>query len=201
MGAPSGSMDPRAREPSVLGGSLASSRFFGGFARHPVLTIGCLSGLALALIFLFVVGSTINQTIEQVQTQSCSPGPCANAGGLQVFVDSVDRDLPLADLTLPAGIHHVRVMVSFKNGSGHEALANAAEFSLQDAAGTEYDVDLSGRTGCEAWAVERLQPNARLNSRPLCFQVGGDPGGKLTLVWRQGDIGGLVPQGIDLTGK
>jgi Domain of unknown function (DUF4352) len=154
------------------------------------LAIGC-GAIIAAIILLFVlVGIGAQKATEtQLGNQSCSPAPCGDDGsGFEVYVDSINRNLqPNDQFSSPEpGNHFVLVTVHFKNNANGEQSANPLNFVLQDSAGVKHALTLSGGSQCPVFSAVNLTKGSTLGPKAMCFEAGGDPKGKLTLVWTPG---------------
>ena len=128
-------------------------------------------------------------TETQLGNQSCSPAPCGDDGsGFEVYVDSINRNLqPNDQFSSPEpGNHFVLVTVHFKNNANGEQSANPLNFVLQDPAGVKHALTLSGGSQCPVFSAVNLTKGSTLGPKAMCFEAGGDPKGKLTLVWTPG---------------
>jgi hypothetical protein len=161
--------------------------------------IGCGGLLVVVVLIIVIIGAAAQKATQTVTgNTNCSPAPCGEDGsGFQVYVDSLNRNVPQGDtLTPDSGNHYVQVTVHFVNKSSSEGSANPFNFVLQDPAGVKHTVSLTADSQCPFFEAVNVVPGATLTSKTMCFQAGGDPKGKLILVW--------TPQlhdiDIDLTG-
>lgn len=154
----------------------------------------------VVVVILVIIGASV-ASAPKAGNQGCSPAPCANADGFVVSVGTVNRNVTQSadDIAAPpdAGNHYVDVMVTFRNTTSSEQDANPFNFVLKDADGVKHTVEWFGGQNCGSWSAVNLTTNATLANKSLCFQAGGDPKGKLTLVWTPG----IADYNIDLTGK
>jgi len=164
------------------------------FARHKVISV-ILGLVVIGIIASAAGGSKNNQSssskggnASNTSSTSCSPGPCANAGGFTVSVSGLNRNTPSNnEFSQPEqGNHFVSMQVTMKNGTKDSKSANPFDFKLRDAQGQEHDIAFATAAGCDTWQAVDLAAGATLGPKPLCFEASGDPSAKLTLLWSPG---------------
>lgn len=110
---------------------------------------------------------------------TCSPQPCADAGGFTVHVDGVEWNyVPIGLFQPEPGNQFARITVRFENTAPTEKHADPFQFVLKDQEGVKHAVAFAGDT----WSAVNLSPGGRFGPRSLDFQVTkGTRAG--TLVW------------------
>jgi len=105
---------------------------------------------------------------------SCSPQPCADAGGYRMDVANVQR-----------GEGIVRMEVTFHVSGRNNMHAEPVDFSLvQD--GHSYHPYFGG-SGCSSWPRTQIPDGSSLGPKVVCFRPAGTDG-TLTLNWNP-DLG------------
>jgi hypothetical protein len=128
------------------------------------------------------VAKNISQNTGKQTSGACSPQPCANANGWNVYVSDVNKNAQSA--TAPeAGNTYVTLNVRFKNDTADEQHANPTEFVLRDSTGVKHsETWLGGAAGCDSWEPVNLTKGATFGPRCIAFQAKvGD--NALVLTW------------------
>lgn len=143
--------------------------------------------LILAAVAAFAIRSQMAPSAAGGAGASCSPRPCADAGGYRMDVRSVERG---------GGI--VRLQVSFRVSGRSHMHAQPSDFSLsQD--GQTYRPYFDAGAGCAQWPRTQIPDGTSLGPRVTCFKP-SDTAGRLTLNWNP-DLGlsEYFSSGYDLT--
>lgn len=135
---------------------------------------------ALAVVVILVAAAAFairGQMAPRAQSgaASCSPQPCADAGGYRMTV----RDVQRAD-----GI--LRLEVSFQVQGRANMHAEPADFSLRQN-GRTYHPDFDTAAGCAQWPRTQIPDGTTLGPRTICFKP-ATTSGRLTLNWNP-DLG------------
>jgi len=141
-----------------------------------VLLIGV---VVLAGVCTANVAKTVSQNTGSQRSGPCSPQPCANADGWNVYVSDLNKN---AQSSIPpeAGNVFVTMSVSFKNDTSQEQHANPTEFVLKDSTGVKHA--LTYTPACPTWEPVNLTKGASFGPRCVAFQAkAGDDA--LVLTW------------------
>lgn len=131
--------------------------------------------LALAAVALWAIRSQTARPSGRDGATSCSPRPCADAGGYTMHVTSVER-----------GDGIVRLQVSFRVDGRSHMHAQPADFTLKEG-GRTYHPYFDAGAGCAEWPRTQIADRASLGPRAVCFEP-GSTAGRLTLNWNP-DLG------------
>lgn len=136
--------------------------------------LGVLGVVVVLAAAAFVIRS---QTAPQAQSGdvSCSPQPCADAGGYRMTVASVQR-----------GDGIVRLQVSFRVHGRSNMHAEPVDFSLKDS-GRTYHPYFDAAAGCAEWSRTQIPDGGSLGPKVVCFKP-ADTAGRLSLNWNP-DLG------------
>ncbi len=106
----------------------------------------------------------------QSNAASCSPQPCADAGGYRMHVTSVQR-----------GDGIVRLQVSFRVDGRSNMHADPMDFSLKQR-GRSYHPYFDAAAGCGEWSRTQIPDRTSLGPKVVCFKP-ASTAGRLTLNW------------------
>jgi hypothetical protein len=136
------------------------------------------AGVLAALLVLVVVGAFAIRSqispLAQNEAASCSPQPCADAGGYQMNVSNVQRG---------DGIVHLDV--TFHVNGRNNMHAEPVDFSLEQGGRTYHPYFDQG--DCAAWPRTQIPNGSSLGPKVVCFKPASTDG-KLTLNWNP-DLG------------
>ncbi|MBO0707467.1 MAG: hypothetical protein J2P44_03815 [Candidatus Dormibacteraeota bacterium] len=147
---------------------------------------------ALGILVILVAAAAFairSQMAPRAQSgaASCSPQPCADAGGYRMTVTDVQRT---------NGI--LRLEVSFQVHGRANMHAEPVDFSLREN-GRTYHPYFDTAAGCAEWPRTQIPDGSSLGPRMICFKP-ATTSGRLTLNWNP-DLGIMeyFSSGYDLT--
>lgn len=130
------------------------------------------AALVVAAVVLQTQGRRQASDVSAAQSSSsCSPAPCADAGGYRMRVDSVTTAGQL-----------VRVSVSFAVHGRDRMHAVPEDFSVREASGRRDRPVFQPSAGCSRWERTDIADGGTLGPEMLCFRTSGSHG-PLTLNW------------------
>ena len=151
------------------------------------IVLGALAALVIVIaVAVFAIRSQVAAP-PQSNAASCSPQPCADAGGYLMRVTDVQRS---------DGI--VRVQVSFRIDGRNNMHADPVDFSLMQG-GRTYHPYFDAAAGCGEWSRTQIPDRTSLGPKVVCFRP-ATTSGHLTLNWDP-DLGitEYFSSGYDLT--
>jgi hypothetical protein len=138
-----------------------------------------------------------------VADHSC-PGMCVNYDFMTFTVKDVRRNAPMDGVDPGAGQHWVVVDVAISNNQGatEDEETNAHDFNIVGTDGivttathvykAQYGIPISDINGCSDWNAVIAKSGGAFGPRPLCFHVGGDGNGPMTLRWQPRVLGDQI---------
>jgi hypothetical protein len=114
------------------------------------------------------VAKNISQNTGTQKSGACSPQPCANADGWNVYISDLNKNAQSA-ITPAAGNTYVTMNVRFRNDTNQEQHANPTEFVLKDSTGVKHS--LSYTSNCPSWDPVNLTKGASFGPRCIAFQA------------------------------
>ena len=132
-------------------------------ARRLVTALGVAVGLMLAALVAAAAYSALKTTPQlnpnsNLTPENCSPGPCANVSGYQIWVSNVKLDNDV-----------VRLTVKFKNAST-STHASPDDLQLIDA-GRRASPMIADSTGCKTFTRHDFNKGATFGPFDICFRV------------------------------